>query len=198
MKALKKVRFWLYGIKFILETDANLLVAELNRFGTDLPGTLVTKWIVWIRLFDFDVRHILGNKYTAADGLSRRLSTEKDLAEAEFEEDIDNFILAQLNILCACLVFVNALTSILHKSYFDQSRKIASYLTTLQKPGGMTSKKFYSFKKQGIRFKVQDSHFFGRNSKNVPFHRVIDDPTDQLAIFIQLHNQSGHNDREGL
>ena len=55
LKALKKVRYWLYGVRFILETDANALVAQLNRSGTDLPGALVTRWIAWIQLFDFEV-----------------------------------------------------------------------------------------------------------------------------------------------
>ena len=42
LKALKKVRYWLYGVRFVLETDANDLVAQLNRLGTDLPGALIT------------------------------------------------------------------------------------------------------------------------------------------------------------
>ena len=42
LKALKKVRYWLYWVRFILETYANVLVAQFNRSGTDLPGALVT------------------------------------------------------------------------------------------------------------------------------------------------------------
>ena len=42
LKALKKVRYWLYGVTFILKTDAEVLVAQLNRSGIDLPGALVT------------------------------------------------------------------------------------------------------------------------------------------------------------
>ena len=72
LKAMRKVRFWLYGVHFVLETDANVLVAQLNRSATDLPGSLVTRWIAYIRLFDFKVRHIPGKKHTAADGLSQR------------------------------------------------------------------------------------------------------------------------------
>ena len=125
------------------------------------------------------------------------LPIEENLAEEEFKEDIDNFIFAELNSLRVCPVFVDALTFIVREGYSDQSRKIASYLTTLQKPGGMTSKELYSFKKQALRFKVQDSHFSRRNSKNVPLRRVIDDPTDRFAILIQLHNESGHKYREG-
>ncbi len=42
LKALKKVRYWLYEVRFILETYASVLVAQLNRSETDLPGALVT------------------------------------------------------------------------------------------------------------------------------------------------------------
>ena len=55
LKALQKMRYWLYGVHFILETDAKVLVAQLNRSAMDLPGALVTRWITYIRLFDFKV-----------------------------------------------------------------------------------------------------------------------------------------------
>lgn len=48
LKALKKVRYWLYGVRFVLETDARVLVAQLNRSNIDLPRALVTRWIAWI------------------------------------------------------------------------------------------------------------------------------------------------------
>lgn len=44
LKALKKVRYWLYRVRFVLETDANVLVAHLNWSDIDLPGALVTRW----------------------------------------------------------------------------------------------------------------------------------------------------------
>ena len=68
---LRKFRPWLYGIRFTVETDANTLVAQLNRTATDLPGALITRWLAWIRLWDFDVRHIPGKQNVVADALSR-------------------------------------------------------------------------------------------------------------------------------
>lgn len=55
LKALKKVRYWLSGVRFIFKTDASVLVAQLNRSATDLPGALFTRWIAWIQLLDFEV-----------------------------------------------------------------------------------------------------------------------------------------------
>ena len=43
LKALQKLQFWLYNIYFILEIDANTLVAQLNRAATDFLRALVTR-----------------------------------------------------------------------------------------------------------------------------------------------------------
>ena len=98
LKALQKLRFWLYGTHFRLETDANTLVAQLSRASTDLPGALVTRWIAWIQLFDFEVVHVKGSRNTAADGLSRRPRQPKDSGHDE-DTDIDEFIALELNAL---------------------------------------------------------------------------------------------------
>ena len=63
----------MYSVYFVLETDANVLVAQLNRSATDLLGSLVTRWIAYIRLFNFEVQHVPRRKHIAADRLSQRL-----------------------------------------------------------------------------------------------------------------------------
>lgn len=49
-------------------------------------------WIGWIRLFDFEVKHVPGKKDTAADGLSRRVATDQEMEEEAEEEDIDDLL----------------------------------------------------------------------------------------------------------
>jgi len=140
LKALRKVRFWLYGVRFTLETDASVLVAQLNRSATDLPGALVTRWIAYIRLFDFVVRHVPGHKHTAADGLSRRPRTESDDIDEANEVDIDDFVEAELNAFRLAPVRViddasdGPTAALLNSSYSDESWEIARFLTTLKKP----------------------------------------------------------------
>jgi RNase H-like domain found in reverse transcriptase len=95
MKTLKKFRNYLYGMKFVVEVDAKTLVAQLNRSASDLPGALVTRWIAWINLFDFDVKHVPSKKHAIADGLSRRPGTGKE----QDEEDINEFINSELDIV---------------------------------------------------------------------------------------------------
>src|SRR5580700_10075875 len=91
---------------FVIETDANILVAQLNKSATDLPGALVTRWIAYIQLFDFEVRHVPERKHTTADGLSRRLCTASDDTDDSFEEDIEDFIDAELGALSIALIRV--------------------------------------------------------------------------------------------
>jgi hypothetical protein len=62
--------------------------------------------LTWIRLFDFEVRHISGIKYIAINGLSRRPRTASDDINKIYEEDIDDFIAVELNILSILPVLV--------------------------------------------------------------------------------------------
>jgi hypothetical protein len=57
------------------------------------PGSPLMRWIAWIRLFDFDVKHVSGKKHIAADGLSRRPRTILEVEEDDSEEeDIEDFV----------------------------------------------------------------------------------------------------------
>jgi hypothetical protein len=60
---------------------------------------LVTRWIAYIRLFDFKVRHVLGKKNAAIDGLSRQPRTELDNINKVYKQDINNFVKAELRAL---------------------------------------------------------------------------------------------------
>ena len=57
----------------------------------NLSGSVVVRWIAWIYLFNFDVRHILETKNTMTDGLSRQLATEKDMKKVE-NNNINKFL----------------------------------------------------------------------------------------------------------
>jgi len=47
----------------------------------------MTRWLTYIRLFDFDVKDIPGNKNGAADALSRRGFPPRDVKEDENAAD---------------------------------------------------------------------------------------------------------------
>jgi hypothetical protein len=64
-KILKKIRFYFYDVKFILKTNARVLVDQLNWFDTNLFDAFVTRWLVWIfdssilRFVTFSISSIL-------------------------------------------------------------------------------------------------------------------------------------------
>jgi hypothetical protein len=77
-------------------------MAQLNRAATDYPNALITRWLAWIRLFDFKVRHVPGKQHIVADALSRRPRHPKDTGSSEEEEDINNWILSELGAYKIC------------------------------------------------------------------------------------------------
>ncbi len=200
LKALKKIRFYLYDVKFILKTDARVLVDQLNRSDTNLSDAFVTRWLVWIRLFDFEIRHVSDIKHIAADDLSRKSLSSNDLKKVAEEKDIDDWVDAQLNCVRVFSVSIAEKESsfILISEYSEKSRKIVVYLFTLRKSSEMTLKEFNKFKKKALRFKLQRDQLFRRNSKNVSMKRVIDDFEERQRILKQLHDESDHRDKEDI
>ena len=91
-----------------------------------------------------------------------------DIVEAKAKKDNDDFIFAELNSFWVSPISLDKLAPILVNYYSDDSRKIATYLTTLRRPPEMDTKEFNMFKKKTVKFKVQDNHLFHQNSKNMP------------------------------
>jgi hypothetical protein len=221
LKALKRCRGWLYGVHFTLETDANVLVAQLNGSASDLPGSLLMRWIAWIRLFDFDVKHVPGKKHLAADGLSRKPRTDSDIQEEEQEEDIEEFIEAQLFSLRIAPVRTSSIgddalsevmsgsddsssetgregqendEAILEGYYSVRHHQYARWLTTLVRPFEISAAEFRIFKNDAVKFLVRDRTLFRRNGA-LP-RRVVDSLEEQMSIKLSAHEQGGHKPRE--
>ena len=95
LRALKKLKVWLYGVKFTVEIDAKTLLHQLNLPIVDLLGAMVTGWISLIRLFDFTVRHVAGRKHSGPDGLSKRPS---DSDEEDDNDSVEECIYDDLGI----------------------------------------------------------------------------------------------------
>ena len=82
---LKKFRSWMYGVYFVIKTDTYVLAVQLNRSGIDLSGVLIIRWLIWIRLFDFDIRYVPGHKHIIIDGFLKRPPTEINNIKIEAE-----------------------------------------------------------------------------------------------------------------
>ena len=94
LKGLKNFRFWLFGRSFSVGTDAQTLVWLLNQPPNDLPNAMITRWLTYTRLFDFDGKHIAGNKNGGADTLSRRGLALED--PDELSDDVDDYFDAKI------------------------------------------------------------------------------------------------------
>src|SRR5438046_5907424 len=92
LKALKKFRYWLFSRYFSVRTDSQSLVWLLNQPPNDLPNAMMTRWLAYLRLFDFDATHVLGTKNGAADALSRRGAAMEDDSE---DDETDSYFEAK-------------------------------------------------------------------------------------------------------
>jgi hypothetical protein len=104
LRALRKFRYYLYGIQFLVEIDARTLVHQLNQPISDLPGAIVGRWLAYIRLFTFDIKHVPGTKHKGPDALSRRPGTEEELRELQAigEEEVqqlEEFVDGELDVV---------------------------------------------------------------------------------------------------
>ena len=68
--ALKDLWHRVWGIHFHLDVDAKFLVEMVKT--PDLPNTPMTRWVMYLSLFDFKINHMPAEKHKAPDGLSRR------------------------------------------------------------------------------------------------------------------------------
>ena len=159
MKALKKLRFYLFGRHFTVETDAQTLVWILNQPPNDLPNALLTRWAAYIRLFDFDVRHVPGPKNGAADALSQRGKGPKD--EEEVEDEADDYFETRLY-----AVSVTGMPDTGSAVYFEPAdysgddRYIGEFLSTLRRPADLDDKDFGRVRRKAKQFLVRDGYLF--------------------------------------
>jgi hypothetical protein len=200
LKIWKKIHFYFYDVKFILKTDVRVLVDQLNRFDTNLSDAFITRWFVWIRLFDSEIRHVLDIKHIAANDLFRKSSSFNDFKKIAKKKNIDDWMNTQHD--CMRVFFISIaeeeFSSILIFEYFEKLQKIVVYLFTFRKSSEMSLKEFNKFKKKILKFKLQKNQFFRRNSKNVFMRRVIDDFEERQRILKQFHDENDHRNKKNI
>ncbi len=199
-KDLKKLRFYFYDVKFILKINARVLVDQLNRFNTNFADALVTRWFVWIRFFDFEVRHVLDIKYIVADDLFKKSSSFNNFKKVAKKENINDWMNIQLDCVRVFSVSIaeKKFSAILIFEYFEKSQKNVVYLFTLRKFFEMLLKELNKFKKKALKFKLQKNQFFCRNSKKIFMKRIIDDFEKRQRILKQFHDENDHRDKKNI
>ncbi|KAF0330592.1 pol protein [Colletotrichum asianum] len=197
--ALKRLRNYLYGVRFTLETDAKVLVDQISGAASDLPGAVLTRWITWIKMFDFDIRHVPGTKNGAADGLSRKPAGESDIQEAEQDEDLDEMIDNSIYVLEAEEDPRPRADDLLNpeQAWSRRSRQIAEYLASLSRPRTVSWINFKKFKLRAAKYVLRDGFLFQKGTKSNPTpRRVVDDEEEQKKLIWHAHTEGGHRGRD--
>ena len=82
MRMFKVLRFKIYGCKVICETDClQPLIGMINKL--DVIDPTLTRWMIFIRLFNPEFRHVEGKRNVVSDGLSRKESDITALADTD-------------------------------------------------------------------------------------------------------------------
>ncbi|TMI84695.1 MAG: hypothetical protein E6H10_05305 [Bacteroidetes bacterium] len=186
LKALKKFRYWLFGRYFSVRTDSQSLVWLLNQPPNDLPNAMMTRWLAYLRLFDFDATHVPVTKNGAADALSRRGAAMEDDSE---DDETDSYFEAKMY---GIMVSVSNLVSVIQSSkaldvvarvylhegeYEGDDLLLGQYLETLRRPDELTDLQYQSLRRKAKNFLVRDGYLFKRGRKSgIPPRRVINRP----------------------
>ena len=89
-QALKAEHHRLHNIHFQVIVDASSLVKMLTN--PDLPNAAMTRWIAYISLFTFKIKHAPGTSHQVPDGLSRWTKAEEDSDYSDNDVDLDEGI----------------------------------------------------------------------------------------------------------
>jgi hypothetical protein len=186
----------------------------LNGIITDLPNAYITRWISYIRIYDFILRYVPGRIYSAADGLSRR-GPQPDDDDIDITADIDDIINANISSITtaeparleeASLEDLRVTSvwgtseppahtpfgtsyRILISEYSEDSEIIAQFLTTFRRPQSIAAAAFRHFKSRALKFVVSGGYLFRRARKHIPLRRVIDSSSIKTDIMSRIHNE---------
>ena len=211
--ALKRMKRYLYGTHFVVETDAQVLIYQVNGSVSDIPGALLLRWLAWIRHFDFEIRHIAGRRNGAADALSRKPPGPSDVDDLRDLPDIDDAIDADM--------YLSEYEEVLRGTYAGtrpprtseegdepvwhedntwsrDSLNIAYFLTTGTYPAGVIRKPDrHSFRLRALKHTVLEKTLFLRPScPSAQPRRVVDNAKDRDRVFTACHSQCGHRGRD--
>ena len=178
LKAWKKLQVYLYSIRFVIEIDARMLMHQLNLPASDLLGSVMNRWLAWIRLFNFDIKHVAGKKHGGPDGLSRRKQSEAN-SDSNDSDELDEYMNADLTHAWVN----NGNGNAENNNMPDELRRIKHYLLMLERLDGMTDRAFRAFVRYATEFLVNEGLLFRRAKVNMLSRRVIWDKNEQNNII---------------
>ncbi len=207
--ALRKLGRYVFGVPFTLETDARVLVDQLNGAASDLPGSFVQRWVAVIRQLDFTVRHIKGTKNVVADALSRKPPHHNDWLERERLGDMEQYIDNRLDSITLNQTLIEESDQndkpqtsrpqedkVLEGTWSDEYQKLARFLVTGVYPPTITRNERRALIRGRMHFMVRQGALWRRPERDNPHRRVVDDQEEQRRLIQNLHTELGHRGLE--
>ncbi|MBW0531542.1 hypothetical protein O181_071257 [Austropuccinia psidii MF-1] len=162
-RILQKLQKILWGKHFELQVDAKALIKMINT--PCLPNAPMTRWVVFIQIFYFDLVHKLGKTFTMPDGLSRRPkggnedeSEKNDFdAEEEWIKPPPGFGLTEVNTRKVGKLYRNKTNNIeipIKKEGFG--KHMQEYFSSLKKPQSIGEEYFKRIKRTSVNFQYKE------------------------------------------
>ena len=79
----------------------------------------------------------------------------------------------------------------------EDFRRVIRYLTNFERPEGLPRKKYLQFQRHATKFLLRNGILFRHSKPNMPPKRVVWDPEERIRIISELHDQDGHEGRQG-
>lgn len=198
-KALRKMRLHIFGVKFTLEVDARSLIQMLN--APELPNAPMTRWLAYIKLFDFELRHVPATQHTLPDALSRKEWVDGDDepydADEVADEDLEvwNFQYREGGGGQA-LPLLNRV-NIIESLYSDKPEwlQLAKYLESGRMPEDMPTEDRKQILRRADVFFLRNGRLWKRSKRGIP-QEVILNEKEQRNILEAVHEHGGHRGRD--
>ncbi|KAE8237508.1 hypothetical protein A4X13_0g8760 [Tilletia indica] len=198
-KAIRKMRYHLIGVRFILEVDALSLKQMIN--SPDVTNAAMIRWIAHLKDYDFTIRHIAGKKHIIPDGLSRAHFHNAEEAEPWPDSKHIRSNNHQVGVHTATSSapptsnqprpFPKYSGRFLNLALWLSSGGTDPFLTKLSRP----ERKW--LRGQLHKFFVDAGRLFRRNGEGTP-QLVLDDPEEQHRALIYAHEHLSHRGRDAM
>jgi hypothetical protein len=201
-KAFRKLKMHLFGTKFTLEVDARSIIQMLN--APELPNAPMTRWIAFIKLFDFTTVHVSASKHQIPDALSRKEPTSDDEppidADDCADEDLEVWnVSLQSNTgggegVSETLPNRVYVTEELYQGH-ELWLELARYLESGILNADLAPDDRRTILRRAPGFFLRNGKLYRRRRNNI-HQEVVLDQERQTVVLESVHEQAGHRGRD--
>ena len=192
---LKDFAIYLIGERFIYETDCLPLIGMINN--PDCIDPIITRWIMFIKVFDPIFVHVPGKKNIVADNLSRLNVENMDKFDVEGLENLVDTVL-QVKVQKSGFLEQAPVESLPNQDIFREEQydgeylEIGRYLYSVGNSERYKKEEYKGLRKKAMNYFLFGGHLFVRpkGKYQVP-RRVVCKEEEVKSILIQVHEEVG-------